>query len=155
VTRSQALVALSVWVLLSVALAATDARPSVIVLFGIVAVVAVVIVLVLDLPDETAAIEWHRQRGNRHSTGGVDQRVRSLRDQLYSAGSLGSDELRVTLFELIDDRLLVHRHIDRAADPAAAMEALPPTLRRLVAGSGRSRIPVRELNRILTYIEAL
>jgi len=154
VTRSQALVALSVWVLLSVALAATDARPSVIVLFGIVAVVAVVIVLVLDLPDETAAIEWHRQ-GDGRPTGGVDQRVRSLRDQLYSADALGSDELRVTLVELIDDRLLVHRNIDRVADPAAATAALSPTLRRLVGGPRRSRIPVRELDRILTDIEAL
>ena len=52
-------------------------------------------------------------------------------------------------------RALVHRHIDRAADPAAAMEALTPTLRRLVAGPRRRGASVRELDRIVTDIEAL
>jgi len=148
VTRSQALVALSVWLVLSVALAATDARPSVIVLFGIISIVTVVIVVVLDLPDRTVTIEWHRPRGRPQSTRGVDQRVSALRDQLHTAGWLGSNEL-------VDDRLLVHRRIDRAVDPAAAMEALTPTLRRLVAGRRRPGTTVRELDRILTDIEAL
>ena len=154
-TRSQALVALSVWLVLSVALAATDARPSVIVLFGIISIVTVVIVVVLDLPDRTVTIEWHRPRGHPQSTRGVDQRVSALRDQLHTAGWLGSNELRVALVELVDDRLLVHRRIDRAVDPAAAMEALTPTLRRLVAGRRRPGTTVRELDRILTDIEAL
>ncbi len=154
-TRSQALIALSSWLALSVALAAAGARPAVIVLFGIVAVVAVVIVVVLDMLEETAAIDWHQQRSHRRVIPGVDHRVRALRDQLYGARSLGSEELRVALVELVDDRLLVHRHIDRATDPDAAIAALTPTLRRLVGGDRRSGIPVRELDRIVTDIEAL
>ncbi|HZX53220.1 MAG TPA: hypothetical protein VFE86_00995 [Ilumatobacteraceae bacterium] len=154
-TRRQALIALSVWLVGSVALAASDARPSVIVLFGIIAVVAAVIVVVLDLRRQTASIEWHRPRGGRRPTPGADERVTSLHNQLYNARSLRSDELRVALVELVDDRLLAHRHIDRAADPAAAMEALTPTLRRLVSGQRRPGTTVRELDRILTDIEAL
>jgi hypothetical protein len=154
-TRSRILIALSSWLVLSLALAAADARPAVIVLFGIIAVVAAVIVVVLDLPEETAALEWHRQRSARRAMPGVDHRVRALRDQLYGARSMESNELRVALVELVDDRLLVHRHIDRAADPAAATEALTPTLRRLVGGQRRTGISVRELGRIVTDIEAL
>jgi hypothetical protein len=155
VTRQRVIVTLSIWLLLSLSLAATDARPSVIVLFGIVAIAAAVTFVVLDLAEEAVAVEWHRPRSRRRATRGVDQRVSSLRNQLYSARWLGSNELRDALVELVDDRLLVHRHLDRAADPAAAMDALTPALRRLVAGPRRPSTAVRELDRILTDIEAL
>jgi hypothetical protein len=155
VTRSRIILTLSIWLVLSVALAATDSRPSVIVLFGIVAVGAAVVVVLLDVATESVAIEWLRPRARRRAARGVDQRVSSLRNQLYNARWFGSSELRAALVELVDDRLLAHRHIDRAADPAAAMEVLTPTLRRLVAGPRRPGTAVRELNRILTDIEAL
>jgi len=149
------LIAVSAWLILSVALAAGDARPSVIVLFGIVSIAAAVIVVVLGLPEATGAMEWRRPRDARRATQGVDQRVSSLRNELYSTRGLGSDDLHGALVELVDDRLLVHRHIDRATDPAAAMEALTPTLRRLVDGPRRRGTSVRELDRIVTDIEAL
>jgi hypothetical protein len=88
------LIVVSVWIVLSVALAAADARPSVIVLFGITAIVSAVIVVVPDLPRQTTAIEWYRPGGRRGPTPGVDERVSSLRNQMYNARSSKSTELR-------------------------------------------------------------
>jgi hypothetical protein len=147
--------ALSVWIVVSVALAAAGSRPSVIALFGIVAVVTAVIVVVFDLPEETGAVDWYRSEGRRRPTHGVRERVTALNNQLYDVRSMESDELRVALVALVDDRLLAHRLIDRATDPTTAMQMLSPTLRRLVTGSRRPGSTVRELDRILTDIEAL
>lgn len=154
-TRRRVLVTLCVWLVLSISLEATGGRPAVLVLGGIVAVVATVILVMLDLAHTVIQVEWTRQRHERRSTGGSDLLVSSLHHQLYGARWSGSTELRDTLVELIDDRLLVHRQIDRATDAAEAMEALTPTLRRLVASPRRPATEVRELNRILTDIEAL
>jgi hypothetical protein len=110
----------------------------------------------VDLSHEVIQVEWSRQRGHGRSIRGVDQRVSSLRTQLYSARWFGSNELRDALVDLIDDRLMVHRHIDRAADPDKAFEALTPALRRLVSGPRRPPgTGPRELQRILADIEAL
>ena len=154
-TRWRAVVTVCVWVVLSVSLAATNARPQVLVLGGIVAVVATVILVMLDLVRSVSRVGWTwRQRVHR-STRGSDPRISSLRTQLYDARWFGSAELRGTLIDLIDDRLLVRRNIDRATDPAAAMEALTPTLRHFVAGPRRPAVAVRQLSRIMTDIESL
>ena len=81
--------------------------------------------------------------------------VSSLRTELYDAWWFGSAELRGSLVDLVDDRLLAHHRIDRATDPAAAMEVLTPTLRQLVVVDRRPAVAVRQLDRIITDIEAL
>jgi hypothetical protein len=150
------LVTLGVWLFFSVSLAATDARPQVLVLGGIVAVVSAAILVSRDLAKAVIRVEWARRGQVRRSTRGSDPRVSALRSQLYDARWFGSAELRDTLVDLVDDRLLAHRHIDRAADPAAAMEALTPTLQQLVAvRPRRPAVAVRQLGRIVTDIESL
>ena len=143
-----------VWMVLSVSLAASNARPAVLVLAGIVAVVSAVILVMFDLSNAVIRVGWTRQREVRRSTRGSDPRVNSLRTELYDSRWFGSAELRGTLVDLVDDRLLAHRHIDRATDPAAAMEVLTPTLRHLVAAQ-RPAVAVRQLGRIITDIESL
>ena len=143
-----------VWLVLSVSLVASNARPAVLVLAGIVAVVSAVILVMVDLSNAVIQVGWTRPRQVRRSIGGSDSRVSSLRTQLYDARWFGSAELRGTLVDLVDDRLLAHRHIDRATDPAAAMEVLTPTLRHLVAAQ-RPAVAVRQLGRIITDIESL
>lgn len=142
------------WLVLSVSLAATNAQPAVLVLAGIVAVVSAVILVMFDLSNAVIRVGWTRPRQVRRTTRGSDPRVSSLRTELYDARWFGSAELRGTLVDLVDDRLLAHRHIDRATDPAAAMEALTPILRHLVAAQ-RPAAAVRQLGRIITDIESL
>ena len=77
-----------------------------------------------------------------------------MHTELHYARWFGSAELGGTLVDLVDDRLLAHRHIDRATDPAAAMEVLTPTLRHLVAAQ-RPAVGLRQLGRIITDIESL
>ena len=153
-TRWRALVTVCVWLVLSVSLVASNARPAVLVLAGIVAVVSAVILVMVDLSNAVIRVGWTRPRELRRSTRGSDPRVSSLRTELYDARWFGSAELRGTLVDLVDDRLLAHRHIDRATDPAAAMEVLTPTLRHLVAAQ-RPAVAVRQLGRIITDIESL
>jgi hypothetical protein len=154
VTRLRALVTVCVWLVLSVSLAATNARPAVLVLAGIVAAVSAVILVMVDLLNTVIRVGWTRPGQVRRSIRGSDPRVNSLRTQLYDARWFGSAELSGTLVDLVDDRLLAHRHIDRATDPAAAMEVLTPTLRHLVAAQ-RPAVAVRQLGRIITDIESL
>jgi hypothetical protein len=154
VTRWRALVIVCVWLLLSVSLAASNARPAVLVLAGIVAAVSAVILVTVDLLSTVIRVGWTRPVQVRRSARGGDQRVSSLRTELHYARWYGSAELRGTLVDLVDDRLLAHRHIDRATDPAAAMEVLTPTLRHLVAAQ-RPAVAVRQLGRIITDIESL
>ena len=153
-TRWRALATVCAWLVLSVSLAASNSRPAVLVLAGIVAVVSAVILVMFDLLNTVIRVRWTRPRQQRRSTRGSDPRVTSLRTELYDARRFGSAELRGTLVDLVDDRLLAHRHIDRATDPAAAMEALTPTLRHLVAAQ-RPVVAMRQLGRIITDIESL
>ncbi len=154
-TRQRALVMVGVWLMLSISLAATNARPAVLVLAGLVAVVSAVIVAMIDFSHAVIHVEWTRPQQLRRSTRGSDPRVSSLRTELYDAWWFGSAELRGSLVDLVDDRLLAHHRIDRATDPAAAMEVLTPTLRQLVAVDRRPAVAVRQLDRIITDIEAL
>lgn len=155
-TRWRAVVTVCVWLVLCVSLAATNARPAVLALGGIVAVVAAVILVMFDLAKVVIRVEWIPPRHlPRSSSRGSDPRVGSLRNQLHDARWFGSTELRATLVDLVDDRLLAHHHIDRATDSAAAMEALTPALRQLVAGSRTPAVGVRQLDRIVADIESL
>jgi hypothetical protein len=155
-TRWRAVVTVCVWLVLCVSLAATNARPEVLVLAGIVAVVAAVILVIFDLAKVVVRVEWiPPRRLPRSSLRGSDPRVGSLRNQLYDARRFDSTELRATLVDLVDDRLLAHHHIDRATDSAAAMEALTPALRQLVVGSRWPAVGARQLGRIVADIESL
>lgn len=153
-TRSRALAMVCVWLVLSVSLAATNARPAVLVLAGIVAAVSAVILVGVDLLNTVIQVGWTRSSQVGRSKRGSDPRVNLLRNELYDGRWFGSAELRGTLVDLVDDRLLAHRHIDRATDPAAAMEVLTPTLRHLVAAQ-RPAVAVRQLRRIISDIESL
>lgn len=154
-TRWRAFVTVTVWLVLSVSLAASNARPEVLVLGGVVAVVSTVILVMLDFARSVSGIRWTRRRQVYRSTRGSDPRISSLRAQLYDARWFDSAELRGTLLDLVDDRLLAHRNIDSAADPDAALEALTPTLRHFVAGSRRPAVSARHLGRIVADIESL
>jgi hypothetical protein len=154
VTRWRALAMACVWLALSVSLAATDAHPAVLVLAGIIAVVSVVIVAMLELSHAVIPVRWTRPGQVRRSTRGSDPRVSSLSTELHDARWFASAELRRTLIDLVDDRLMAKRHIDRATDPAAAMEVLSPSLRHLVAAR-RPAVALRQLSRIITDIESL
>ena len=155
-TRWRAVATVCVWLVLCVSLAANRARPAVLALGGIVAVVAAVILVTFDLAKVVIRVEWIPPRHlPRSSSRGSDPRVGSLRNQLHDARWFGSTELRATLVDLVDDRLLAHHRIDRASDSAAAMDALTPALRQLVVGSRRPAAGVRQLGRIVADIEAL
>jgi hypothetical protein len=149
------LVALGVWAVLVTSLWASQSRPAVLVLGGIVAVVTASILAMLDLAHAVVRVEWTRRSHRPGSGRGGDPRVSSLRHQVHGAWWTGSTAISDTLVDLVDDRLLAHHRIDRESHPAAAMEALTPTLRRLVSGPRRQTAAVRELRQILTDIEAL
>jgi hypothetical protein len=144
------------WLVLIVSLAATNARPAVLVLGGIVAVVAAAILMMSDLAKLVIRVEWiPPRRLSRASSRGSDPRIASLRSQLHDARWFRSTELRETLVDLVDDRLLAHHGIDRTTNSAAAMQALTPALRQLVEASRRPAVGTRQLVRIVTDIELL
>ena len=153
-TRRRALITLCVWLLLSIALWANRSRPAVVLLAGIVAIIAAVIVVALDLGQAIVPVEWSRRPGGYRSRG-VDPWVISLRNQLDEGRHSGSTDLRERLVDLIDDRLLVHHHVDRAIEPVAAMGMLSPTLRALIEGPVKPVTSLRKLRRIVTEIEEL
>lgn len=154
-TRTQAALTAGVWLLLSVGLWAIGSRPAVAVLAGIVAVLAVGLVVLNELVDETIPVEWTRAYDGPSSGRRVERSLTPLRNQLDLARRYRSPDLHLTLVELVDDRLLAHHRIDRAADPAAADAVLTPALARLVAGPPRAVSSPRELRQLLTDIEAL
>ncbi|MEP7113520.1 MAG: hypothetical protein ABI862_09665 [Ilumatobacteraceae bacterium] len=154
-TGRRAMITLCVWLLLSIALWASRSRPAVVLLAGIVAILAAVIVVTLDLGRAIVPVEWSRRPRWSSSSQGVDPWVISLRNQLDQGRHYGSTELRERLVDLIDDRLLVHHHVDRTIEPAAAMGMLSPTLRAFVEGPAKPVTSLRILRRIVTEIEAL
>ena len=144
-----------VWLALSAVLWAIGARPAVPVLAGLVAVVAAGIAVVRDLGGRVVPLTWTTRPDRHRTTSSADRRVATLHTQLERDRRFGSTDLRDTLVALVDDRLLAHRSIDRATDPAAALDALTPALAELVSGPARPVTSLRELHRIVTDIEAL
>jgi hypothetical protein len=155
VTRVRVLVAVSVWVLLSVGLWASDADPAVLLLGAVVAAVVVAIVVAIDLVTAGSGLEWTRPPTATLPVSADDPVVTSLRRQIHGASWGGSTMLRDTLLDAIDERLLAGRQIDRSNDPAAATAALTPRLRRFVERQRRREVAPGELRQILTDIEAL
>jgi hypothetical protein len=157
VTRRRALAVLVVWVGCVAVMAGLEMRPAVLALGAIVAAVAGVIAVVFDLADLPVPVDWSAVRDSGTSNRGADPRVRTLRRQLLDERRLDLGHLHRTMVELVDDRLLAHHHIVRAADPAAAAAVLAPSLREVLASSPDDRLlsDPRRLQRILTDLEAL
>ncbi len=154
-TRRRLLVAMCCWAVLVVSLWASNSRPSVIVLGGIVAVVVAIVFVMIDLAGTVSRVRWTSRSDHPVSSRGTDPRVKALRHQVYGAWLTGSPQISDTLVDLLDDRLITNHRINRSTDPANADGLLTARLRRLVAGPRRQTATVRELRQILTDIEAL
>ncbi|MEI7547806.1 MAG: hypothetical protein WCK21_07085 [Actinomycetota bacterium] len=152
-TRRRALGTLCVWLVLSVSLWATDARPAVFALGAVVLVAAAAVFTIIDLARGVRRIDWS-PTPQRRRTGAVDPRVVALRRQIDAARWSGSTQLRDTLVALTDDRLQTHHNIDRSASAAAA-DVLSPNLCRLVDWPRGAAISVRDLRRIVNDLEEL
>lgn len=153
-SRWRVVAAVALWAVLVVALQASDARPAALVLGGVVAALVATVFVVVDLDSGIRPVEWRRQSyaaPRQHR----DRRVESVRRLSHNAWWSGAGGINTTLLELIDDRLLAHHQIDRAADPAAAERVLTPALRHLVAHPRGQTAGVRTLRRLLRDIEAL
>ena len=154
-TRHRVFGTAAAWLALSIPLTIAGTRPAVVVIAGIVAAVAALIFVMVDLSQAATSHHWHRRgRGPRFEPGS-DRWGLKVRQQLNRAERFGSTELSDVLVRLVDDRLLAHHGIDRARDEAAADLALTPALRRLVDQSPYRVTGVRDLDRIVTDIEAL
>ena len=154
-TRLRALVVVAIWVLLSLGLWAGDASPAVLLLGAVIAATVAVVVVSIDLATAISGIEWASRPTSVPLDAADDPVVTSLRRQIHAASWGGSSQLRDTLLDVIDERLLAHHRIDRAADPAAATVVLTPRLRRFVERQRRREVAPGELRRILTDIEML
>jgi hypothetical protein len=147
--------AVALWVVLSAALWVTDASPAVLVLGAIVAVLTAIFFVMVDFGTRTVGVVWLQQQDRRPPRPDRDARVTRLVQDTTAERSSDSSRLHDTLVELVDDRLATHHDIDRALEPEAAMAALSPALRRLVAGPRLRNANARTLRRILSDIEAL
>ncbi|HQZ33249.1 MAG TPA: hypothetical protein PK020_02435 [Ilumatobacteraceae bacterium] len=138
-TKWRVLATASIWLVLSVSLWATGARPAVVVLAGIVAVGAALVVSVIDVSNGISDTGWPKLRENDHAKQS-DQWVVALRHQMIGARHTGSTELHDRLVSLVDD------HAD---------QRLTPTLQALSTSSPRRLGSLRSLDKIITDIEAL
>ena len=154
-TRVRVGLVVTIWVVLALGLWASDASPAVLLLGAVVAVAAAVVAVSIDLATAIGGVEWTSRPTNMPADAADDPVVTSLRRQIHAASWGGSSQLRDTLLDAIDERLLVHHQIDRAADPGAASTALTPRLRRFVERQRRREVAPNELRQILTDIEAL
>lgn len=143
------------WLAAVTALALLEMRPAVVALAAIVTAIASVLWLVLDVSDLAAPLDWRGHADVGGTARGSDARVRVLRRQIFDGNTLdGSSAVQRTLVTLIDDALLAHHGIDRAASPDAAAAVLGPDLVALVHAADASAWsdPVR-LGRVLDHVE--
>jgi hypothetical protein len=155
VTLGRLLSVVAGWAALSVALWVSDARPAVLVLGGVVAVIGAAVFIALDMADAVDEVEWTRRSRRQAIVRPADMRVSAIRRRAQGSWWSGASDIGDTLVDLIDDRLLANHRVDRAVDPAAASAVLTPALRALVDAPRRSSISPRELQQLLTDIEAL
>jgi len=153
--RRRALVAVGAWAALVLSLELSDSNPNAVVLAGIVGAATALVFVIADLAATVGRVRWTRRSRPAHRTRRNDPRVDSLRRQVRAAWWSGSTDVADTLIELLDDRLLAHRRVDRSVDPVVAVTLLTPRLRRLVDGPRRQIASVGELEQIVADIEAL
>lgn len=154
-TRRRLVVVLSMWLVLSLLLFGTDADPAIPVLAGLVAVLAAAVFVVVDVAMSAGSVDWSRGYRTRERAVETDQRVAKLRRDARAAVSTDSRAIETTLITLVDDALLERRGIDRTRDPQAAERVLSEPLRELTAGTRRRLGSPRDLQRLLTDIEAI
>lgn len=154
-TPRQVLATAALWLLLSGLLVASDSEPAVVVLGGIVAVLAAMVVVAVDLGREVALVVWPKQRSRHLVPREDDRRVAKLRHQGQASARFEPDELQGTLAALVNDRLRANRGIGSEEAAAAASTVLSPALRRLIEGRSHRAVSIRELNRVLSEIEEL
>ena len=154
-TRLRVIGTIAVWFALSVLLTIAGARPAVVVIAGVVAAVATLTFVTVDLSHAVTSIDWGRRHRGLRFEPGNDQWGLKVRQQLQRAERSGSTDLSDALVRLVDDRLVAHHGIDRASDEAAAHRILSPALRRLVRHPPPRIAGVRDLDRIVAEIEAL
>lgn len=154
-TRRRALTIVGGWLLLALALWVSNAQPAVFVLGGVVAAIGTGVYLLIDMADAVDELEWTRRSRRQVFVRPADVRVNALRRKAQGSWWSGASDIGDTLVELVDDRLLAHHHVDRSTDPAAAAAVLTPALQSLVAAPRRLSISARELQQLLTDIEAL
>ena len=154
-TRARVIGIVVLWLAVSGVLWVADARPAVIAIGGVVAAIGALVLLAIELADAVVASPWPRRDDVGRPPVGSNRWVVTLRNQHERDRRYGGTELHETLVELVDDRLLAHRRLDRADDPVAAVAALPPVLQRLVTDPPRPLTSARELREIVSEIEAL
>ncbi len=154
-TRQRVIITVGAWVVVVASLWASSSQPAVLAIGGIVVAGTAIVFIAGDIARTTTPVEWSRNAQPSPTPAAEDARVNRLRHQVQAAWLTGSTRVNDTLVDLVDDRLLAHHHIDRATDPELADRFLSPTLRRLVSGPRRQTATPRELQRILTDIEAL
>lgn len=154
-TRRRLVIVVSVWLLLSLALVGSDSDPAILALAGLVAVLATGVFVVIDVALSTSSVDWRRGSRARERSVEIDQRVSTLRRHARAAVNTDSRMIETTLITLVDDALLDRHQIDRSRDPQAAERVLSGPLRALVAGSRRRSFSPRDLQLLLTDIEAI
>lgn len=154
-TRRRLLAVASVWLFFSVALLGTDADPAIPVLAGLVAVLAAAIFVVADVALSAVPVDWARGTRSRERAVETDQRVTKLRRDARAAINMDSRAIESTLITLVDDALLDRCGIDRSLDPQAADRVLSEPLKQLTGGSWRRLGSTRDVQRLLTDIEAI
>ena len=143
------------WLVVVFLLWVSDSQPAAFAVGGIVAAIATIIYVTFDVVAEPVRVDWGGNDRPPPPPPSADPRVVDLRRQVQAAWRADSTRVADTLVALVDDRLSAHHGIDRAANPDAAAQLLSPALRHLISPTRRPAITPRELNRILTDIEAL
>ncbi|MBI5090491.1 MAG: hypothetical protein HZB15_16985 [Actinobacteria bacterium] len=146
------------WFVVSLGMAALQMDPSPVLLAGIAAVILGGLCLLLDVSDLAGAASWEGFYRPEPLRKGDDVRVRVLQGQLLHGRSLDDGHaLHALLVDLIDDRLLAERGVDRAADPQRAAALLGPTLVQFVSAppSPRRLRDAAFLASIVDHIESL
>lgn len=154
-TPVRVVITATVWLLLWGSLQIAGARPDPLLLAGVVVVLAVGIVVLRDLVESVAPVEWVSPYEVGPNRRGRDARVDTLRRQLDGAPWLSRQSIGEVLVDLIDDRLLAHHRIDRYERPDAAAALLSRRLQRVVADPSRAAPILRDIERIIDDIEAL
>ncbi|HNJ97625.1 MAG TPA: hypothetical protein PLV13_05845 [Ilumatobacteraceae bacterium] len=153
--RRRVITIAATWGVLVFLLWVSDSHPTPLAVGGIVAAIAGVVYVALDVVADPVRIDWGGNDRPPPPPPSSDPRVVDMRRQMLAAWRTDSTSLAKALVELVDERLAANHHIDRATQPEAAARLLTPNLRHLVAPARRQAITTRELQRILTDIEAL
>lgn len=154
-TTRRLVAVVSLWLILTLSLLVSDADPAIPVLAGLVAVVAAAVFVVIDVALSTGSIDWAHGNRTRERAVETDQRVKKLRRDARAADNTDSRVIETTLIALVDNALIDRHRIDRSRDSKAAEPVLSEPLRDLTAGSRRRSRSPRDLQRLLTEIEAI